>query len=129
MLSVGDLERYSIRDNYDEKHRWRLKGRECISKAYREDFVVVLEIVDVEMKLFYVASETFLGIKYRISLQTYFYNCSAQQSTCKHIIGLQLIKEKFPFVPHSTEVEEEQMDEVYFLSMRHYLHYKKKLLM
>ena len=105
--------RYSIRGN-DKEHRRRLKGGECILKAYKEDHAAVVEVVDADMKLFYMASETFPGIKYRVSLRTYSCDCPARHSTCKHIIGLHLIEEEFPFVPQSTEIGEEQMGEIYF---------------
>ncbi|XP_024400655.1 uncharacterized protein [Physcomitrium patens] len=109
--TVQLISRFSRRGN-DKEHRRRLKGGERILKAYKEDPDAILEVVNTEHMLFYMTSESSPSIKYSVSLNTHYCNCPARQSTCKHILGLQLIVKEFFSPSQSSEVGIESMDNV-----------------
>jgi hypothetical protein len=94
-----------------------LKGGEHIFKAYQLNPSEVLEVVNLELMLFYVVSETSPNIKYSVSLNTYFCECASSVSTCKHILGVQRIVKEYFILPSTSRVSiEEYVDNVEPLS-------------
>lgn len=87
---VGDSGRFSRRAN-DRAHQRRLKGGERILKAYEANPSTVLEVVDETHRLFRITSETSPDVRYNVSCTTQFCDCPSRISTCKHILGVQLI--------------------------------------
>ena len=87
---LGDSGRYSRRAN-DRHNQRRLKGGERILKAYELDPENTLEVISEEQLLFRVRSESCHTTKYNVSLQAYFCECAVRVSSCKHILGIQMI--------------------------------------
>jgi len=107
-ICIGDSQRYSKRAN-DKGHRRRLKGGERILKSYQLNASNVLQVIDEEHLVFRIQSETTLGTWYTVSLNTHFCNCPDRNSTCKHILGVQLIVEKYFQAPKENEIVEDMM--------------------
>ena len=108
-LFVGDSERFSRRGNTKE-HRRRLKGGERIFQAYQANPDAILEVMDADHMLFRITSKSFPNTKYSVSLNTYFCDCLSQKSTCKHILGLQLIVKEYFSCPQATKFHVEHVD-------------------
>ena len=87
---LGDSGRYSRRAN-DQHHQRRLKGGERILKAFELNPENTLEVISEEQLLYRVRSESCYTTKYNVSLQAYFCDCAARVSSCKHILGVQMI--------------------------------------
>lgn len=83
-------------------------------KAYKDNPDAILEVVNAELMLFYMTSESSPSTKYSVSLNTHYCDCPARHSTCKHIIGLQLIVKEFFSCSQSSEVRVEPMDDVHY---------------
>ena len=91
---VGDSGRFSKRAN-DKTHQRRLKGGERICKLYVTNPDGVLQIVNKDLLLFRIRSETNPDTTYNVSLSCHYCDCPTIITTCKHIIGLQLILKKY----------------------------------
>ena len=87
---LDDSGRYSRRVN-DRHHQRRLKGGERILKAFELNPENTLEVISEEQLLYRVRSESWYTTKYNVSLQAYFCDCAARVSSCKHILGVQMI--------------------------------------
>ena len=72
-------------------------------KAYQANPDAILEVVDADHMLFRIASESIPNTKYSVSLNTYFCDCPSQKSTCKHILGVQLIVKEYFSCPQAKE--------------------------
>ena len=79
----------------DKAHQRHLKGGERICKLYVTDSDEVLQIINKDLLLFYIRSETNPDTTYNVSLSCYYCDCPTIIITCKHIIGLQLILKKY----------------------------------
>ena len=60
-----------------------------------------MEVVDADHMLFRIANESIPNTKYSVSLNTYFCDCPSQKSTCKHILGVQLIVKEYFSCPQA----------------------------
>ena len=89
-----------------------MKRGERILKAYQANPDAILEVVDADHMLFRITSESFPNIKYSVSLNTYFCDCSSQKSTCKHILEVQLIVKEYFSCPQVTKFHVEHMEHV-----------------
>ena len=91
---VGDSGRFSRRTN-DKSHRRRLASAQRIFQKYQSAPQDILEEVDLNQKIFHIASETSPNTKYTVTLSTHFCDCGSSSSTCKHILALQMIVKEF----------------------------------
>lgn len=105
---ISDSERFSRRGN-DNGHRRRLKGGERIFKSYQSAPSNVLQVMDEAHLLFRVQSESNDGTWYNVSLNTHFCDCPDRNSTCKHILGVQLIVKGYFKATRENEIVEEMM--------------------
>ena len=97
LLIVGDSGRFSRRAN-NKLHRHRLASAQRLFQKYENVPKDILEVVDVNQKIFRIASETSPNTKYNVSLSTHYCNCASFTSTYKHILAIQLItKEYYPY--------------------------------
>jgi hypothetical protein len=110
-LFVGDSERFSKKCN-TKGHRRRLKGGERILKAYQTNPDAILEVVDADHMLFRITSESFPNTKHSVSLNTYFCDCPSEKSTCKHILGVQLIVKEYFSCSQATKFHVEDVEHV-----------------
>ena len=73
-------------------------------KAYQTNPYAILEVVDADHMLFHITSESFHNIKYSVYLNINFYDCLSQKSTCRHILGVQLIVKEYISCPQAKEL-------------------------
>ena len=94
LFTVGDSGRFSRRAN-DKLHRRRLASAQRLFQKYENVPEDILEVVDVNQKIFRIASETSPTTKYNVSLSTHYCDSVSTTSTCKHILALQLITKEY----------------------------------
>ena len=73
-------------------------------KTYQANSDAILEVIGADHMLFQITSESIPNTKHSISLNICFCDCPSQKSTCKHILGIQLIVKQLFFCPQAKEL-------------------------